>query len=558
MVRLRILGAVILAASGAGWGQDLPAGGARRSCEKEGEWQLVQVGLPAPAGQVSVTSAPGTFTEGAGATELRYERRLANLQILTTPFEMTGFKTLEFDLWSEVATTVAVLVEDTSGARFNSPIQTVAGQWKRVVLSAPDFKLNVDSPVQAAALDPALIKPTFSVGDVATLFGATGPNVLRIDGLRADCEAPARIDLPAAIAGKTVTLAQNGSVATPVKIGRGGTLKVTAPRVVWNSPVTLEGGSLELTGVNLSLEGRFPHDVTWKASAGSTIRLADCRLSANVLAKLALAQGARLEMSGVECAAPALTVDLQSGAMLQAEGVKNAGEFVVAPKAQARFAKCENLMLWLAPVQGQFPPLDGKYVLLWTAPPESGLDLRLSECGSLLPGFLSFPGSRIGFQGTVFRGAGLVFGGNARETLSGMRNNEPLADFQMRLPDRELKLANCQVKAWTCHIGGAADIALKDCLVGEVSAMGNARLSMTNSTCDGAGGLRIEGRAQAKLAKCTIAGDLVVADDARVTMDECVVKGSLHALGRARVDMKGGDVHGAVQKLDQAVVDMKP
>lgn len=528
------------------------------SCEKEGEWQVIQFGIPGPLGKLSVTSVPGTFKEGKGATELRYDRKPGQLQILTTQFEMAGFKTLEFDLWSEVATTIAVLVEDTKGARFNHAAQTQPGQWKRVVLTAADFKLNDDSPVKAAALDPALIKPSLSITDAAALFGASGPNVLRVDGVTAGREALAKLDVPTAIAGKTVTLTDNGSVATALKIGRGGTLKVTASRVAWSAPVSLEGGSLELDGVNLTLEGRFPHDVTWKASAGSTIRLAHCRVSSNFMAKLMLSQGARLEMNGVECVAAALTVDLQNGSTAQVEGAKGVGEFIVAPKVQARFAKCDNLMIWMAPAQGQIPVPDGKYVLLWAAPQESGLDLRISESSNVMWGFLSFPGSRIGFVDGVFRGAGLVFGGNSRETLAGVKNNAPMADFQMRLADRELKLANCQAKAWNCYLAGASDITLKDSLVGEVFVMANARLTMLNSTCDGTGGyMRIEGRTQVKLTKCGIACDLVVGEDARVTLEDCMVSGALHAMGRARIDLVRSEVQGETQKLDQAVITKK-
>lgn len=548
----------ILSILGAVAAQEVPGANALLSCEKDGEWQLIQFGIPGPLGKLSVTSAPGTFKEGKGATELRYDRKPGQLQILAAQFEMAGFKTIEFDLWSEVATTVGVLVEDTKGAKFHHAVQPQPGQWKRVVLTAADFKLNDDSPVKAAALDPALIKPTLAITDAAALFGASGPNVLRVDGLTAGREALAKLDVPASIAGKTVTLTDNGCVIAPVKIGRGGTLKVTASRVAWSAPVVLEGGSLELEGVNLALDGRFPHDVTWKASAGSTIRLINCRVSSNFMAKLILPQGARLEMTGVECAAPALTVDLQNGAVAQVEGAKGVGEFIVAPKVQARFAKCDNLMIWLAPAQGQFPAMDGKYVLLWAAPQETGLDLRVSECSNLLLGFLSFPGSRIGFQRTAFRGAGLVFGGNARETLSGVKNNEPMADFQMRLADRELKLTNCQVKAWNCYVAGNADVTLKDSLVGEVFVMANARLTMANSTCDGTGGyMRIEGRAQVKLTKCGIACDLVVADDARVTLEDCMVSGALRTMGRAKVDLLRSEVQGETQKLEQAVISKK-
>jgi hypothetical protein len=449
-------------------------------------------------------------------------------------------------------------VEDTRGAKFHYATQPQPGQWKRVVLTAADFKLNDDSPVKAVTLDPALIKPTLAITDAAALFGASGPNILRVDGLTAGREALAKLDVPASILGKTVTLSDNGCVSTPVKIGRGGTLKVTASRVAWSSSVVLEGGSLELEGVNLALEGRFPHDVTWKAAAGSTIRLVNCRLSSNFMAKLALSQGARLELTGVESAAAALTVDLQNGSTAQVEGAKGVGEFIVAPKVQARFAKCDNLMIWMAPAQGQLPAMDGKYVLLWTAPQESGLDMRVTESSNLLLGFLSFPGSRIGFQDTVFRGAGLVFGGNARETLSGVKNNEPMADFQMRLSDRELKLANCQVKAWNCYVAGASDITLKDSLVGEVFVMANGRFTMLNSTCDGTGGyMRIEGRAQVKLTKCGIACDIVVADDARVTLEDCMVSGALRAMGRAKIDLVRSEVQGETQKLDQAVITKK-
>lgn len=529
------------------------------SCEKDGEWQLIPFGIPGPPGKLSVTTAPGTFKEGKGAMELQYNRKPGQLQILNAPLEMAGFRTIEFDLYSQVETSVGVLVEDQNGARFHHAAQTQAGEWKHLVLTAADFKLNDDSPVKAAALDPALIKPSFSITDAASLFGATGPNVLRIDALRVGREALKKLEVPASIAGRTVTLTENGHVATPVKIGRGGTLRVTATRVVWSASVSLEGGTLEFDGANMALQGRFPHDVTWTAGPGSTIRLTNGRLSGNVISKIEVQQGARLEMNGVECAAPVLTVDLQNGSVAQVDGTKRVGEFTVAAKARTRFAKCEGLMVWLAPAKAEFPMPNGAYVLMWSPPPEAGMDLGLSACSGMLWGFLSFPGSRLSFQDGDFRGAGLVFGGNTRETLANMKNDAPMIDFQMRLADRELKLLNCNVKAWNLYAAGASNLTIRDSVVGEVFALGNARVTMVNSTCDGTGGyVRIEGRAQVKLTTCGLTCDVVVADDARVTLDDCKISGALRVMGRARVDLNRSEVQGGIEKMDQGVVNEKP
>jgi len=382
---------------------------------------------------------------------------------------------------------------------------------------------------------------------------------LRVDGVRVGREALKELKLPASIVGRTVTLTENGQVTTPIKIGRGGKLIVTAERIVWSGSVSLAGGTLDFDGVNLGLKGRLPHDVTWTAGPGSTLRLGKCKLSRNFLAKIVVEQGARLELTGVECATPALTVDLQNGAVAQMDESRQLGEFIVAAKARARFDKCQGLMVWLAPAKADFPIPNGGYVHAWAPPSETGMKLELSQCSGVLWGLLSFPGSRLRFQNGNFRGAGLVFGGSSRETLANIKNNAPMIDLQMRLANRELKLADCKVKAWNIYAAAAANLVLQDSLLGEIFALGNARLNMTNVTCDGTGGyVRIEGRAQVKMSKCTMDCDVVVAEDARVTLDHCVIKGALRVMGRARVDLNGSEVQGEIQDLDEAVINNKP
>jgi hypothetical protein len=152
-----------------------------------------------------------------------------------------------------------------------------------------------------------------------------------------------------------------------------------------------------------------------------------------------------------------------------------------------------------------------------------------------------------------------LFRGSSRQAVAGLKNGQAVADYQMPASDRALKFMGVSaVRTWNFYAAENADLALRDCVVGEAFALGNARLSLFNSTCDGSGGyVRAEGRGQLRLVKCRVACDVIATENSTISLEDSVVEGSVRAGGRAKVNLVNTRVTGALVRLDEATLDQK-
>jgi len=561
-MRMRRLGLVLLLlwpGLCAAWAEEPPRDETRLGCERLDEWVLLPLGQEMQP-KLSVTTAPDTFREGAGGLELTYVRKPLQLAALVPRVLLTGLQAVELDAWSGAATPLAATVTDRDGARFHAVATLEAGQWKRVRFAAGDFRLSDDSPVKAAAFNPDRLGGGLCLLDAGPIVGASGPNVLRLDGLLVTRQPLPVLALPAAIEGKAVAVTESGRIAKDVTIRRGGVLKITAPRVCLSANLLLEGGTLEFAGTAVALHGRFEHDLRWVAAQGSTIRLTDCVVGAAAMHSVALTGRSRLEAVRTEQAgARNFTVDVPSGCTAALEKTKFAGEFIVGPGGQVTLDDCEGALLWLTPNNGRLSLPDGKFVLSWSTPRNTGLDVQIKNSREIQWGLISPTGSNVTLQDSRLTAVAALFRGSSRQAVAGLKNGQAVADYQMPVADRNLKFTGASaVRTWNFYAAENADLALRDCVVGEVFALGNARLSLLNSTCDGSGGyVHAEGRGQLRLIKCRVTCDVVATENSAVSLEDSVVEGSVRAAGRAKVSLVNTRVTGALVRLDEAALEQK-
>ena len=100
---------------------------------------------------------------------------------------------------------------------------------------------------------------------------------------------------------------------------------------------------------------------------------------------------------------------------------------------------------------------------------------------------ISYPGSDATFRNSHFTVAGLWFQQPDSLVVQNITNGSRHADEVVAAPDRKLRLINSEVSTWNFYPVNTK-LTIKNCVFGELLALGNSRVLIDNSICDGSGG----------------------------------------------------------------------
>ncbi len=169
-----------------------------------------------PSFTARISHQPGTWREGGGAAEIRYQ---AGEQVLfgTDRFnqgpppsllqrvfggapaargpliDISAMRGVALDVWSEKATTLFLIAGERDGSRYVHPFGVQAGEWSNVRVPLSAFSLSNDSSDENATLDADQIY-TFVLGDLRSFAGGDSEaNTVYVDsfGILVDPGAPA-------------------------------------------------------------------------------------------------------------------------------------------------------------------------------------------------------------------------------------------------------------------------------------------------------------------------------------------------------------------------------
>lgn len=156
-------------------------------CETLDGWGVIDITGKISQDELSVTRRKETFKTGSGALEWKSPGQKNLFKGLTTPVILANFKLLELDLWSKEKALLALSIDDRDGASFNCPIELKGGEWRHLKLTPTDFKLNDDSKVKKATLDPTKLTSGFALVYMDPFLGSSHPNTFRLDSLSLRC-----------------------------------------------------------------------------------------------------------------------------------------------------------------------------------------------------------------------------------------------------------------------------------------------------------------------------------------------------------------------------------
>jgi hypothetical protein len=523
-------------------------------CNQSSSWFAVdfatRVLLP-----VVATKVPGTFRKGTGSVELKYTRTNGSVPSLATQVVLTNLHAITIDLWSKEDSVLVAFVKDQDGATFNRMISLKAGEWQQVMLTPTDFALNADSPVKKSVLELERLGAGLMIADLATLTGKTGPNILRIDNLIVERGTLEVVDLPQTLDGKTLAITKDSLLKGSTTIKNGGRLQITTPRAVIAGSIDVANGELSVTGTVLTMQGRFAHDLALSAEGDSLIHFDKCLFASPYMSIVHLYGKSRLEMKETEFSGANFTADPKDNSSVDLDRVKQIGEFMLYPGPQYSIRACEEVILWMVPSgadQKRFTLPDGASLSDYSLSAKTGLNVHVLNSKGIKWGLISSTGTNIAVEGSKLVAVGLLFVGNAKETVTGVKNKQPMTDYKLNVSDRTLSFAGSSVGVWNVYAEQNSDIALKNCVVGEAFTTEFGKMTLENCTADGSGGyVRSSGKSM-KFSKCKITCDVIADHNSDLILEDCDVVGSIHAIDQSTVHLIRTRVSGSTSSLDKA------
>jgi hypothetical protein len=445
------------------------------------------------------------------------------------------------------------VVEDRDGARFHAARGVSKSIWQSIVLTPPDFRLAKGSPVLKQALDPSRLGFGFALVSPPDKRPPADPDhriVLEIDSLEIE-----RSDLPVRQGvlevREALTLERSHIHTGDIRVSRGATLKITAPRLVLRGDLQVTGGSVVVEGGVLVVDQRFNHERKITADGDARLRFAKAGLFTRFPLQVSVKGGSVFAMEKVQVAG-GITCSPEAGTMVAMHAVEGAGEFVLGPGVTFGATESKRFLVWLVlgpNLRGKLEFPDGAKVRDWSA--GHGFKVRVKGCTEVMWGVVSVAGAHGTVAASRLRAAGFFFGGDAAVAIEG----KDLARRAIAGPDRTLEFGETVVETWNFYTNERAHLTLSDCTFGEAIAFGHSRIDVVDSTCDGRGGyLRADANATLHMMGCTIACRVVARDSARIILENCRVRGDIHAVGRSEVRLVKTRVEGNVQEGPHARV----
>jgi hypothetical protein len=180
-----------------------------------------------------------------------------------------------------------------------------------------------------------------------------------------------------------------------------------------------------------------------------------------------------------------------------ADGIDQAGEFVITDHSQLTFSHAKTILLWHhVPRSGifhfSFPGGDSvrSYNLSNTTPGISGIDysVRVDSSTDVMWALMPANGSDVSISDSKIRSIGLWFLGHDTINVSGLVDNSAYSDYTANLDDRNLRLINSSVMTWSLYPMDTVNLNVTGCILGEIGSEYHCKVTTSGAYVDGTGG----------------------------------------------------------------------
>ncbi len=192
-----------------------------------------------------------------------------------------------------------------------------------------------------------------------------------------------------------------------------------------------------------------------------------------------------------------ITVALLENSSAHISNTKTPGEFLCFDNNSIEFYHSDFLLQWLVLPDSSLVDVslpDDSLVTNWqfsNADPKVNnipYSLKIDSCTNVMWGLISVTGSEAVFRDTEFRTIGLMFTDPDSIVVSNITNESSHVNHVVNVPDRNLHLVNCDVHTWSFYTSQNANLAINNCIFGELISQDGSRVLIDNSVCDGTGG----------------------------------------------------------------------
>ena len=502
----------------------------------------------------------GNGRASRGALCFAFDRKAGVVDILASGLDISGMKTVEFDLKCSARSWLALGVEDLDGAKFHYIFEVAANTWRHVELRPADFKLSDDSPVKKDALDPAKLKPGFGLFDVWFFTKLPeGPNTIWLDNVRV-----LRTPLPVRKGGWTVTgqteLTESVRIEGELVLAKNAKLTVKAPRVELAGKVRVqEGAVLRFEKSVLCVPGSYPYEFGALIEKGGRLETIDTKIVLPVPWGVMLQEGSAWEARRTDFPSHNLTGVALPGSDVLFEAVETPGEFVLWPKAKTVFIGCRGLLLWMHAAAGTTSEfiVPGATVQEWSAPQPSGLNVLVAGCREIMWALVPGDGCNVTAHNGQLRAIGLFFEGDATRTVKALAAGKTYGAEPLKISRMTLDLKDSAVQTWNLYAREKAVVNIEDSTLGEVLSYDEAKVELKNSVCDGSGGyFGARGKSQLTAQKkCRFTCKVIAHDEAQITLTDCEIEGDVIAADKAKVTLIRCKVRGNKSRAPGALLD---
>ena len=191
------------------------------------------------------------------------------------------------------------------------------------------------------------------------------------------------------------------------------------------------------------------------------------------------------------------TCGISNNAVLEINGINEAGEFVIANNSHVQIKNAETVLLWHhfpdgSVITHSFP--DGDTIQTYDFSSStigvSGISyvIDIDSCTDVMWGMMPERNTNIHVSNSNLRTIGLWFNGSDSLQVSGLVNQANYINQTINLSDRTLTLQSCSVRTWSLYTFDTVYVDVSSSIVGEIGSFGNSEVYTNTIMVDGSGG----------------------------------------------------------------------
>lgn len=296
------------------------------------------------------------------------------------------------------------------------------------------------------------------------------------------------------------------TVITSTWMFNGHVCVVDTGKCVFNNATAIINGDLVVWGPDarcdilnssLAMPQAYFYQRSMIAVGNAVLNIQNSTLDFNALPhNLVIAEDAHVILNNVDNSG-FRTCGISNNAVIEINGINEAGEFVVTNNSHVQIKNAETVLLWHhfpdgAVITHSFPDGDTveTYDFSSSTTGVSGISyiIDIDSCTDVMWGMMPERNTNIHISNSNLRTIGLWFNGSDSLQVSGLVNQSNYINQTINLSDRTLTLQSCSVRTWSLYTFDTVYVDVSSSILGEIGSFGYSEVYTNTIMVDGSGG----------------------------------------------------------------------